>query len=108
MSFGMKSQNTGKAKIETENEEIIDKLRQWLSDDGIQFFREIKEKYGTVNACWVEGSDDSETQFRGIPHPVHFREGMRVRNFLRRITGNSWTSHEYDDHWVRLVEEAIK
>lgn len=80
-------------------DDMTQQLRDWLGADGIQFFREIKKKYGTVNAIWNEG---------GIPHSVHFREGMSVRNQLRRITDYSWTAHEYDDRWTALVEKAIE
>lgn len=74
-------------------------VREWLGPDGIKFFHDIKAKHGTLLAVWIEG---------GIPHSVHFREGMQVRNFLRTITNHSWTAIEYDDHWTQIVEEAIK
>ncbi len=74
------------------------KLRAWLKDAGINFFKELKEKYGTVSAVWNEG---------GIPHAVHFREGMQVRNHLRG-TARNMSDHWYDDNWARLVEKAIK
>jgi hypothetical protein len=53
---------------------LVNKTKKWLGKKGLKLFRKIKEKHGTVNACWDEG---------GIPHPVHFREGMQVRNFMR-------------------------
>ncbi len=100
------------------DEHLILQLKEWLGEDGISFFREIKEKHGTVNAIWMEGEEDRQgmTELRkaihratgnGIPHPVHFREGMQVRNFLRKATDYSWTDHEYDNKLTGLVEEAI-
>lgn len=80
-------------------ESYAKQVLEWLGPDGIKFFREVKAKHGTLLAVWMEG---------GIPHPVHFREGMQVRNFLRTITNHSWTSHEYDERWAQIVEEAIK
>jgi len=32
---------------------------------------------------------------------------MTIRNFLREVTGCSWTDHEYDDNWERITLEAI-
>lgn len=78
---------------------LIPDLRFWLGYDGLAFFREIKEKYGKVNAVWVEGN---------IPHIVHFREGMQVRNRLRLLTQGSWTTDEYDNTWAEMIEECIK
>lgn len=77
--------------------EIITKTKEWLGKEGIKFFREVKSKHGKINAVWVDGL---------IPHAVHFREGMQVRNFLRSINCD-WTSHEYDDNWVKVIEECI-
>ena len=72
-------------------------LKSSLGEAGLTHFRELKKKYGTVNACYDEG---------GIPHITHFREGMWVRNRLREIYPNMG-DHWYDDNWVELVEEAI-
>jgi len=103
------------------DEELRHRLSNWLGKDGISFFRKVKEKYGRVDACWAEGEFDDgsegmtelrraihEAQHPPIPHPVHFREGMQVRNFLRTIFGETWTAHDYDNRWAKLVEEAIK
>lgn len=100
------------------DQELKAKLRDWLGEEGISFFCKVKEQYGTLNACWVEGEFDDGTkaaaelkevmsQHPPIPHPVHFREGMQVRNFLRTIYGDSWTAHDYDNRWAALIEEAI-
>ncbi len=77
---------------------LIPELRKWLGDTGLTFFRDIKAEHGKVNAVWMEG---------GIPHAVHFREGMQVRNKLRDLTDNRWSSHEYDDTWVDIIEECL-
>lgn len=81
-----------------QEEEIVIEIRKWLGEKGTKFFRDVKEKHGTIIACWDEG---------GIPHPVHFREGMQVRNKLRQLTNNAWTDHEYDDKWAEVIEKAI-
>ena len=80
------------------NDDLVLSVREWLGEQGLNHFRNIKAQHGKINACWSEG---------GIPHPVHFREGVQVRNKLRDLTNNSWTSHEYDDRWIEVIEAAI-
>jgi hypothetical protein len=77
---------------------LIDQLREWLKPEGINHFKQIKEKYGKISAIWDED---------GIPHCVHFREGMQVRNQLRILIPNM-SDHWYDDNWEILIEKTIK
>ena len=79
-----------------DRKELVEGLREWLGEDGISFFKEMKEKHGKVAAVFNEG---------GWPHCVHFVEGMQVRNFLRQHV--DWDAIKLDDSWVVLVEEAI-
>ena len=81
-------------------DELLAKVRDWLGEDGKKFFSEIYEKYGILNAVWMEGK---------IPHPVHFREGMQVRNFLRS-TGlcNDWNQHDLENRWEEVILKALK
>ena len=78
-------------------DELIQKLRKWLKKDGIKFFRDVRAKHGRIDAVWMEGN---------LPHPVHFREGMQVRNFLRQHV--KWGAHKLDNEWVGLIEKAIE
>lgn len=85
---------------ELNKKEIAKELKMFLGKEGIEFFRETKETYGEIAAVWNEG---------GIPHSVHFREGMQVRNFLRTLDRfKGWSGVDLDDIWVEFVEEAIK
>lgn len=79
--------------------ELIIKTKAWLGNDGHAFFNDIKERYGRINACWDE---------EGIPHPVHFREGTQIRNFMR-TSGlcNDWGDRDFDDNWIALIEETL-
>lgn len=83
--------------------ELIEKVRIWLSSDGIDLFSGLLKEHGKINCCYTEKAGETT-----IPHPVHFREGMQVRNFLRG-TGlcDDWTAHDYDDNWVNVIEQAI-
>ena len=79
--------------------ESMAKLQMWLGVDGIRFFKELKEKYGKVDAVYMDGS---------IPHLVHFREGMSVRNFLRTLDEcENWDAHKLDDSWVEIIGDVI-
>lgn len=78
--------------------DLIPELAQWLGDTGLYFFRELKEKYGNIDCCYIEG---------GMPHPVHFREGIKVRNKLRELTNNTWTVYEYDNTWAEIIDKCI-
>jgi hypothetical protein len=78
---------------------LIPAMRKWLGQNGIDFFRKLKAEHGRVDAIWDEG---------GIPHIVHFREGMQIRNYLRDVTNRTWSVFEYDNTWVDVIEECIK
>lgn len=79
--------------------ELVQKMCDYLQEDGMVFFRNLLRDHGTVNACWMEG---------GIPHPVHFREGMQVRNFMRQSgLCMDWTDYDYDNMWGPVVIAAI-
>ena len=80
-------------------EELIEKTVKWLGKDGIDFFKQCKKKHGKVDACFLDG---------GIPHPVHWREGMQVRNFLRGLDEcKDWGAHKLDDSWVDIIEKIL-
>ncbi len=101
---------------------LVSRLRTWLGPEGLAHLRGIKEKHGRVNAVWIDDTDEDgkvQTELAmaiqtarsgiGIPHVVHFREGMNIRNWLRRQSETElWTDHNYDDRWASLAEEAIE
>jgi hypothetical protein len=79
-------------------EALAKALRAWLGDDGVEFFALCLADHGTVSPV-LPGR---------IPHPVHWREGMSVRNFMRRSGFcEGWTDHELDEAWSRAVEAAL-
>lgn len=80
--------------------DLVKQTRKWLDTKGLEFFRNLKEEYGHVSPC---------LNACGVPWPVHFREGMNVRNFMRKtgLCDDSWTAHDYDDSWTTLIEECI-
>ena len=79
---------------------LIPKLRVWLGYDGCALFTMFKEETGTVSPVL------NRPGF--LLHPVHFREGMAVRNFMRGSGEcEGWTDEELDDNWTKAVELAI-
>ena len=86
-------------KNDSSMEAIVTQVKKWLGEDGINLFRKYKEEHGTVSPVFMEG---------GIPHPVHTREGMQVRNILRSIPEcETWTCYELDNTWAHIVKAAI-
>lgn len=80
-------------------EELVAKTTEWLGEDGLTFFRDIKEKHGEVAAVYMDGN---------IPHAVHFREGMQVRNFMIKSgLCEDWHHHDLDDSWAELIDKCI-
>jgi len=79
--------------------EIMKAVVEWLGPDGIAHFKRYKEKYGTVSPVFKTGR---------LPWPVHFREGMKVRNFLRTLPDcKGWTDHDLDNAWAEVIESAL-
>lgn len=104
----------------TVTKEMVDFLREWLGEEGLSFFRSVRKNKGMVNC--VITTDEYSAAIRGeewpekrpnlkplIPHPIHFRQGMAVRNALRDSQlCESWSDHDFDDNWARVVERAIE
>ncbi len=75
-------------------------LAKRIGAAGIAFFSLCKIEHGRVDACWMD---------EGIPHPIHFREGMYVRNAMRSLPQCSgWDAHDFDDSWVQAIEDVLK
>lgn len=82
------------------SKEIVDKVYVWLKNDGIDFFSELYDSYGSLNVVLKDGE---------YPHCVHFREGMQVRNFLRSLRETEdWSAHDFDNRWEDIILEIIK
>lgn len=85
-------------KQKTKRDEVVERVRAWLKPEGIELFSEYKRDHGKVDPVIFDGP---------IPHPVHFREGMAVRNQIRKMFPGDFTDHELDDMWAGIVDEAI-
>lgn len=78
---------------------LLSNTKKWLGEDGIVFFAKNLLEHNDISPVLMDGD---------IPHPVHFREGMTVRNFLRKQPAcDGWDSNRLDDEWIEIVKEAI-
>ena len=69
-----------------------------LGEKWLTHFREYLHKYGTISPL-ITGR---------FPHPVHFREGMVIRNKLRECElCKDWSSHDFDNEWQMAVLMAL-
>ncbi len=92
-----------------ENELLVKRLSEWLGEEGKAFFKENMEKHGTyIPVLEGEKLQNGST----IPHPVHLREGMKVRNFLRSGASTYgltiFDGVELDDVYVGYIEKAME
>lgn len=89
------------------NDELYVKtLKIWLGEENVRYFRHLKGLKGSVFPVLKLNAER-----KGIPvHPVHFREGMHIRNYLREKFPelSEMTGEIMDDYAVRLMEEVIK
>ncbi len=97
------------------DDDFIEQLLDYLGYDGVAFFRMCKEMSTDIhpyNVVWTEVAPGEDINLRGVPHPVHFREGMDVRNAMRRIHKEMgqgpYGAHFYDNNWQGAVTAAIK
>lgn len=86
-------------KMKNISNSLVNLVRVWLGKDGIEFFSNCLKNYGTVSPIFKDGK---------LPHPVHWREGMAVRNFMRSSgLCDFWTSEELDEAWSEVVVRAV-
>lgn len=79
--------------------QLIADVKEWLGDEGLAFFKQCQKDYGTVSPV-IAGNP---------PHPVHFREGMKVRNFMRESEHCiGWSANDLDDNWIDVIVRSIE
>lgn len=79
--------------------ELLDHVQTFLGQEGLDFFKTCLKEHGDVSPCLSYGP---------VPHPVHLREGMQVRNSMR-MSGqcDDWDAHDFDGLWKQVVEKII-
>lgn len=89
-------------------DKFFKEFAQWLGYDGTAFVVMLREEYGFGwgTACWNTGPPNMR-----IPHSVHFREGMQIRNYMRGwklFQEMGWGAHEFDNMWPWYTEIAVE
>lgn len=89
------------------NDELYVKtLKIWLGEENVRYFKHLKGLKGSVFPVLKLNMDR-----KGLPsHPVHFREGMQIRNYLRTKFPelSEMAGDILDDYTVELMEKVIK
>ena len=84
----------------------IDAIKQYLGDENLRYFRHLKGLKGEVFPTLRLNQKK-----KLIPvHSVYLREGMQIRNWMRRvfIEFRNLNMDDMDKLSVELVESAIK
>lgn len=83
----------------------ICRLREWLGDDNVRYFRLLKSLTGSYSPTLK-----LNMKRKGRPaHSIHFNEGRQVRNWMiNQPEFKDWDSDRLDDYWVILVERMCR
>ena len=80
-------------------DKLVDHLVDSLGHGYILFFAGCWHAYGTYSPV-MKGT---------IPHPVHFREGMEIRNAIRESgMCDDWDCEVLDGMWTHVIDKVIK
>jgi hypothetical protein len=113
--FGRPLIRSDKMTVQGFSSSLVQELRTFLGEEGLSFFRELKEEHDTVSPILTielggggGGEVENGAKKRKIPYPVHFHEGRQIRNWMRRQkeTANKGDPY-YDDDWMSLIEMAL-
>lgn len=92
-------------RVDELSKEYLERFRNYLGKRGCHFFRTLIRLTQTPGPVLRLNE-----KRKGIPvHCVHFREGMQVRNWMRRQPETQdWNCHQLDNNWMLLVLRALK
>lgn len=87
--------------------EVVDGLRKTLSFQTKKFLRDVYREYNTLNVVLPPESELNPTI---LPHPIHFREGLMIRNRLGvlgvpRVAPDG--TYYLDDVWEEYALAAL-
>lgn len=87
--------------------EIVEELYRYLGVAGLDFFQKVKSEFGNVSAVLPRGHV-LNPYGNFAPFPIHFNEGMQIRNFVRtKFTDEKFDSEQLDNNWGKWVEAAL-
>jgi hypothetical protein len=92
-------------RLQGQIDSLTPRLTGWLKGEGEDFFNELIEEYGHIPLVFQ--SED----FMSPPHPVHLREGMQVRNWLRHqpecVDWDLGVVDMYDYIYMEMIYRAL-
>lgn len=85
--------------------DVAIRLKDWLGGENVRYFQLLKALTGTYSPVLKLNFEK-----KGIPaHPVHFREGMQVRNWMRdQPEFKDFTTEQFDNGWTYYVRQACQ
>lgn len=86
-------------------EDMIESVRKFIGDDNVRWFAHVKGLKGSVNSVLRLNANK---KFLPV-HPIHLREGMQIRNHLRRHPDSKgWNDEDFDNAWVMIINHLIE
>lgn len=85
-------------------ETLIDKFYNFLGEENLRYFKHLKGLKGNYSPVLKLNPKKKFIPF----HPVHFREGMQIRNWMRSQNEClQWDNCDFDKYWTKLIELTI-
>jgi hypothetical protein len=92
--------------MNTETQEsLVDKMYEYLGQENLRYFKHIKGLKGKYNTVLK-----LNRKRKGIPvHPIHLREGMQIRNWMRaQEECKDWSCDMFYNEWTKILDLCIK
>jgi hypothetical protein len=83
---------------------VLTATYKFLGEENIRWFGHVKGLKGSINTVLHLNYAKKK-----IPvHPIHFREGMQVRNFLRGLPEcKDITFEDMEGYYIEVIEKLI-
>lgn len=83
---------------------LLEEMYDYLGEENLRWFKHLKGLTGTYSPVLK-----LNVKRKGIPaHPVHLREGMQIRNFLKEQTEcNAWHHLDFENGWTDVIEATV-
>jgi hypothetical protein len=83
---------------------VVEAVGKFIGPENIRWFRHVKGLKGEVSC--VLRLNYKRKHMPG--HPIHLREGMQIRNFMRSLPEcKGWTQDQLEKGWVEVIEKLI-
>lgn len=92
---------------EDDEQNVVSQIQRWLGARGIEYFQEVKELHGTLDAYWMEPIvADYIQQF--VPRSINAQEGKMLRTFMKTLDEcKEWDEEDFENQWIPMLEKCI-